>query len=97
MTQATRLNPDFGGSAYTVVPNSCTNACMTRSSVSSLAMCCSASCNIPFAVAHSPEKAPPGCEQHAAVMLHEPQRHSSRKPILVEGSENCCTQRTTLT
>ena len=52
-------------------------ACMTRSSVSPLAMCCSASCNIPFAVGHGPEKSPPGCEQPAAVMLHEPHMHLS--------------------
>src|SRR5260370_948938 len=33
-TQATRLKPDFGGSAYTFVPNSCTNICVMASSES---------------------------------------------------------------
>src|SRR5713226_4652603 len=32
MAQATRLKPDLGGSAYTFVPNSCTNICVMASS-----------------------------------------------------------------
>src|SRR5215472_1624865 len=90
MTQATRLNPDFGGSAYTVVPYSCTNACIICSSVSPLLACSSTFCNIPFAVGHGPENSPPGCEQPAAVMLHEPHMHLSSEPIFLARSENCC-------
>ena len=42
-----------------------------------LKLALSLSCNIPFAVGHGPEKSPPGCEQPAAVMLHEPHMHLS--------------------
>src|SRR5215472_15980560 len=89
MTQATRLNPDFGGSAYTVVPYSCTNACIICSSVSPLLACSSISCNIPFAVGHGPENSPPGCEQLAAVILHDMHMQLTCEPTLLARSENC--------
>src|SRR5205823_542636 len=72
-----------------VAPNSCTSACIIWSSVSPLAICWSTSCNTPFAVGHGPENSPPGCEQPAAVMLHEPHMHLTFPPISFARAENC--------
>src|SRR2546427_9760116 len=87
---ATRLKPDFGGSAYTFVPNSWTNACKICSSVSPLAMCWSTSFSIALAVSHGPENAPPGCEQIPAAMSHPRHMHLIFMPTCFARSESCC-------
>src|SRR6266851_1712610 len=87
---ATRLKPDFGGSAYTCVPYSCTNACKICSSVSPLAMCWSTSPSIILAVSHIPENAPPGCEQVLAGISHPRHRHLIFMPTCFARSESCC-------
>src|SRR6266704_2001942 len=43
-----------------------------------------------IAVPHGPENAPPGCEQPAAVMSHEPHMHLIFIPICRVRSEGCC-------
>src|SRR6267142_4440882 len=86
---ATRLKPDFGGSAYTCVPYSCANACRICSSVSPLAMCWSTSPSIILAVSQGPENAPPGCEQVAAGMSHPRHMHLIFDPTCLVRSEYC--------
>src|SRR5215469_1057435 len=91
ITHATRLNPDFGGSAYTVGPYCATKASMTCCSVLPCvrrpSICSSAGSAQAW---QGPENSPPGCEHPPAVMVQAPHMHLSFIPICFARSETRC-------